>query len=475
MNNGKVSIVIPTKNEEGNIPILVDRIFKVGLSDAEVIVVDDSTDNTAQVARGLGCKVIKGKGVGLGQAIIDGILASLNRVVVVMDADLSHRPESIPSLVNPIIEQGYDLVIGSRYVKCGEVINWGFSRVLISRVAGLLAFPITRLRDSTSGFFAFRKDVLKSVKLEASSWKIMLEILLKARPTRILEVPISFAPRYSGKSKLTYKQIVAYFTHIILLAFYKYQKFIKFSIVGGIGAVITFGLTWLLTEIFGLWYMLSLTIAAVTALCSNYTLNCLWTFKIAKNTDDADYEWDSFYNGSIIQRWWKQRIAKTIWGWIPNASKLLDVGCGSSPIITHYPDALGIDVNSKKLEYLQERCPYIKTQKAQTGLFLLESVKNQFDYVLCIEVLEHIKHPEYTMAAVSDLLKENGKLVVATPDYNRPLWHLAERFTPYKEKHITHFTRRSLEELCANFNLIPVKHKYIATCDLMEMFEKRGV
>ncbi len=115
-----VSLIIPAKNEEVSISQLLEGIqdallpYKAEL-EYEVVIVDDSTDRTAEIARSMGARVVKGRGLGLGQAIIDGIDASKSDVVLVMDSDLSHDPKAIPSLLKPILEQGVDIVIGSRY------------------------------------------------------------------------------------------------------------------------------------------------------------------------------------------------------------------------------------------------------------------------------------------------------------------------------------------------------------------------
>jgi len=463
-----VSVVIPTKNEEANIVKLLSQIP----SYYQKIIVDDSSDDTAIVASHWGAKIVKGKGKGLGQAILDGIEAAKSEIVVVMDADLSHEPSKIHSLVKMINEEGYDLAIGSRYVPGGESVGWELSRRMISRCACLLALPITSVKDATSGFFAFRKSMVKDVKLEASSWKIMLEILLKCKPTRVVEVPISFVVRKEGKSKFNRKQMIAYLEHLVKLAFWKYQKFIKFCIVGGIGAGITFGLTWALTERIGLWYMASLLVAVLVATVSNFTLNTFWTFKIEVDQKAADYEWNSFYKGGLVQKWWKQSIAKTVWSWMPNASSLLDVGCGSSPIITGYygENIFGIDANEEKLAFMKKKCPRHKF----SSLPISEFKDGSLDHILCIEVLEHIQYPEVMIIEIANKVKNGGQVILATPDYSKPLWKLAEAFTPYKEEHVFQFTRESLENMCSKYGLKPIRHKYIATCDLVEEFVKCG-
>jgi len=157
-----VSVILPTRNEEGNIAQLLSHFnFASEKLQYEAIVVDDSSDNTAEIARRNGARVVKGKGQGLGQAIVDGIEASKGDIIVVMDADGSHRAEDIPKLLKPILEEGCDMTIGSRYIEGGSIVGWSLKRRIVSRVACLLALPVTRVKDATSGFFAFRKSILE--------------------------------------------------------------------------------------------------------------------------------------------------------------------------------------------------------------------------------------------------------------------------------------------------------------------------
>ena len=533
----KISVVIPTRNEEENIVILLSH-FNYASKELtyETIVVDDSTDRTAAKAERAGAKVIKGRDLGLGQAIIDGINASTGDIVVVMDADLSHRPTDVPRLLQPILTEGYDMTIGSRYVKDGKCVGWSLKRRIISRVACLLALPITSVKDATSGFFAFRKSIIEDITLKPSSWKVMLEILTKASSTLVKEIPITFDVRAAGKSKFNTKQMLAYIKHLALLGLYKH-RWIKFGMVGAAGALIHFTLLYIFTERVGLWYILSAVLSIIVASTFNYVFNHKWSFRdyalrsghaagwgkyqilsaitdagylgllalfveivgvwyilsavlsiaiifpikyivaisfiwkpMKRNPDSPDYEWTSFYKGNLIQRYWKGAIAKTIWNFVPNASSLLNVGCGSSPISSRYSNSVNVDINKGKLAFLKEKLPSITAEamSAETLDFADES----FDYVLCVEVLEHLSKPEVALSEIARVLKIGGRAVLATPDYNRPLWYIAERFTPYKEGHVTRFTRTSLEQLCEQYGLSPIRYKYIAFCDLVEMFGK---
>jgi len=201
-----VSLVIPTFNEQESIGILIAGIEKT-LVDIphEIVVVDDGTDATASIAKELGANVVTGQHKGLGQAIVDGLAWAKGDVVVVMDADGSHSPKYLPAMINPILENKADMCVGSRYVKGGNVVDWTTKRKIISKVASLLAYPVTSLHDNTSGFFAIRRSLLDGVDIQPASWKIMLETLVKAKPKRVVEVPICFTDRKHGVSKFNKK------------------------------------------------------------------------------------------------------------------------------------------------------------------------------------------------------------------------------------------------------------------------------
>lgn len=249
------------------------------------------------------------------------------------------------------------------------------------------------------------------------------------------------------------------------------KRFTKFCIVGGSGALITLSLTWLLTESVGLWYILSLTIAVVIATVWNFNLNARWTFAQYKNPDDADYEWNSFFKGNPAQKWWKQSIARTVWKFIPQSSNLLDIGCGSSPTITKYKKAVGIDLNEEKLRFMQERCDPLFIQFVKMDARRLEFPDAFFDTVICIEVLEHL-NPEDIIREIERVLKPGGLTVIATPDYSRFWWYLAEKFTPYKTQHFARLSRRSLLKLCESYHLRETSHHHILGCDYVGLFKK---
>lgn len=206
-----VSIVIPTYNERGNIEKLIPEIFgscKALKAAVEVVIVDDSSpDGTGSLAEQLGKKynvrVIHRSGkLGLASAVIKGFSESKSDILGVMDADLSHPPQILPNLIKPLLDNEAEVAVGSRYVKGGGVEVWPWRRRLVSKVATLMARPLTKVKDPMSGLFFLKRSVIEGVKLHARGYKIGVEILVKGYYMKVCEVPYIFRNRFVGKSKI---------------------------------------------------------------------------------------------------------------------------------------------------------------------------------------------------------------------------------------------------------------------------------
>ena len=212
-------VVVPTYNERENLPVLVEQLMQQ--PNVSVLVVDDqSPDDTGAVADALAraypgrIEVLHRTGArGLGRSYIDGILTMLARPVQVdvicqMDADLSHDPRHLPSLI--AATERADIVIGSRYVPGGDVVNWPKRRRMLSRFANTYIRLVTRLRarDCTSGYRCWRRDALAAIQLASftsEGYSFLVEMLYAASAARLrfAEVPITFVERRLGESKLT--------------------------------------------------------------------------------------------------------------------------------------------------------------------------------------------------------------------------------------------------------------------------------
>jgi dolichol-phosphate mannosyltransferase len=141
-----------------------------------------------------------------------------------MDADLQHPPELLPLMLEKAYK-GYDLIIASRYIKGGSIEYWSISRRIISFGAIFLAhllFPkIKNIKDPISGFFMFKREIVKNIHLNPKGFKILLEILVKGNYQSVVEVPYLFRERRKGKSKLNSKEIINYAIHLLKLKMYR--------------------------------------------------------------------------------------------------------------------------------------------------------------------------------------------------------------------------------------------------------------
>lgn len=213
-----MSIVVPTRNERDNIAPLLAGIRSAlqGTAFEVIIVDDDSADGTGEAVRDeasthANVRLLERHGRrGLSSAVSEGVAQSTGRIVVMMDADLSHDPRLVPRLVERV-QSGNDLVVGSRYVRGGGLEGWPIHRrigsaVLTHGVRALFRLPV---RDPLSGFVAFRREVLERqpTRYSASGFKLLLEVLATQPSLRVSEVPITFVDRERGASKLDLREV----------------------------------------------------------------------------------------------------------------------------------------------------------------------------------------------------------------------------------------------------------------------------
>lgn len=220
-----VSVIIPTYREAENLRVLLPRLESVlsGMQrNHEILVVDDrSEDGTdgvvGQMADQIPVRLIVRTGLrDLSLAVLDGLRAACGRLLVVMDADLSHPPESIPTLLDALEGDAADLVIGSRYAAGGRTEDWGGWRQWNSRVATWLCRPLAGgVRDPMAGFFALRRATfLQGDRLDPIGYKIGLELICRCPCRNVVEVPITFRDRAAGCSKLNFEQQRRYLLHL---------------------------------------------------------------------------------------------------------------------------------------------------------------------------------------------------------------------------------------------------------------------
>lgn len=228
-----LTMVVPTYNERERIEELVRAVFAAcearGVRLEMVIVDDNSPDGTGRVADELAAsyrlRVIHRPGkLGLGTAVIAGFSAASATIVGVMDADFSHPPAMVPTLLAVLEASRADIVVASRYIPGGSTPNWPVWRRLLSRAACLAARPLGPVRDAASGFFLIRRDIAKGVAIQAGGFKICLELLMRAWPERLAEVPYRFDDREQGESKMTLREAAGYLAQLRDLYVVRWQS-----------------------------------------------------------------------------------------------------------------------------------------------------------------------------------------------------------------------------------------------------------
>jgi len=229
----KTLIIIPTYNEVDNLRPLLEEIFAQAPACDVLIVDDNSTDGTGQLADEIhdqvpAVKVIHRSGkLGLGTAYITGFkyaLAYGYDAVFEMDADFSHNPRYLPAFLQAI--EHADLVIGSRYIRGGNTPSWSPLRRLISSSGNIFARALLGIpvRDCTAGFRCYRTLVFRNIDLntiasEGYAFQVELTYRVLQQGFRIVEIPIVFTDRHIGKSKMSHKIVIEAFTYVLQTRF----------------------------------------------------------------------------------------------------------------------------------------------------------------------------------------------------------------------------------------------------------------
>ncbi len=309
-NGTQVSIIIPTYNESQNILKILKSIGDILPPKilTEAIVVDDnSPDGTGKIVENYlkNFKKITGYTIdvihrtakkGLSSAILNGIQQAKGDTIVVMDSDFSHPPQIIPRMVDALKKYRCDIVVASRYVKGGKISNWSLKRKFLSKIATSIAKKGLGVQaaDPMSGFFAFKRPIIKGLKFDAIGFKMLLEILVKTRGANVREIPYTFTDRKLGSSKVSLS--IAYDYAKSVWKLYRYGKSTRkqekrpsvrflsqaarFFTVGASGL----GVNYLMSLVFAsgfsdLWYLYANVIGIIASITSNFILNKYWTFE----------------------------------------------------------------------------------------------------------------------------------------------------------------------------------------------------
>jgi len=305
-----VSIIIPTYNESQNILKilkLIGEILPPKILTEAIVVDDDSSDGTGKIVENYlrNFKRISGYTIdvihrtakkGLSSAILHGILQAKGDTIVVMDSDFSHPPQIIPRMLEALRKYSCDIVVASRYVKGGKISGWPLKRKLMSKMATVIAKKGLGVStaDPMSGFFAFKRHIIKGLKFDAIGFKMLLEILVKTRGATVKEIPYTFTDRKFGSSKVSISTAYDYAKSVWRL--YRYgkpfrrqekrpsvrflSKAARFYTVGAAGL----GVNYLVSLLFAggisdFWYLHANILGIITSITTNFVLNKYWTFE----------------------------------------------------------------------------------------------------------------------------------------------------------------------------------------------------
>ena len=288
-----VTVIVPTFNERGNVEQLVARTAQALAGfQAELLFIDDSSDGTIdEIARVGASAPLPVRAIhrdhntgGLGGAVVLGLREANHDVCIVMDGDLQHPPELLPSLLERYGHGDADVVPASRYIGGGDSTGLGTAvRLAVSKAAtavtkAMFLRRLWRSTDPMTGFFLVDRSRIDIDTLRPQGFKILLEILVRGgerHDLRIAEVPMEFGAREHGTSKASLRQGVTFMAHLARLRF---GKMGLFALIGGIGAIANIGIMWALTHL-GVDYVLAAIAGAVITIIGNFVLQERFVFR----------------------------------------------------------------------------------------------------------------------------------------------------------------------------------------------------
>jgi dolichol-phosphate mannosyltransferase len=288
--NLALSIIVPTRNEAGNVEKLLAGIHQsVADTPVEVIFVDDSTDETPQVVAAavghfpeLNVRLLhrpEGQRTGgLGGAVVLGLKAAKSDYACVMDGDLQHPPSLLPVMLNTVLEKGVDLVVATRRSDASQVTGLNTARNQISRGLDLAArfffpFQLRGVSDPLAGFFLVRVAAINIDALRPNGFKILLDMLVRNPRLTKAEVPFQFGERYAGQSKASAAEAWKYLNLLIALRFGEgFLRFSGFALVGLSGILVNSLILYLATSELKIFYLLSVVIATLGSTLWNFSL-----------------------------------------------------------------------------------------------------------------------------------------------------------------------------------------------------------
>jgi dolichol-phosphate mannosyltransferase len=298
-----LTLVVPTRNEADNVPKLV-RELRESLSDLDyrVVFVDDSTDGTPGVIRGLAgedgrVRLVRREGAerdgGLSTAVTTGLdlFSGVSEYTCVMDADLQHPPEKVREMLEIARRSDADVVVASRYAPGGSYAGLsGRTRRAVSAGSKYLAQIVfkeaRKTSDPMTGFFLVKNEAISGIQFRPTGFKVLLEILVCAPELKVVEIPFDFRTRHAGVSKATVRQGFDYLTHILSLFWYvpSAGRFWKFALVGASGVLVNMVTLIVLAEYFDAHKVIAWMFAVGLSILSNFLLNNAFTWRDVRHS-----------------------------------------------------------------------------------------------------------------------------------------------------------------------------------------------
>lgn len=388
-----LTVVLPAKGEGENLSTLLPAVRRatdaLGLR-AQVLVVTSEPDAAAEdAARQIDAHVVRQTTPGYGGALQSGFGAATGDWILTMDADQSHDPDFFGSMWRARADA--DVIIGSRYVAGGKAVMPA-GRYLLSRTINLLFNRGLSLgvSDMSSGFRLYRRKALASSQVLPANFDALQVLLVHAHIEgwRVIEVPFTYRPRGHGKST---------------------------------ARIVRFGVDYA------------------------RTFHRLW--KLRNSIDAADYDARAYDSSIPLQRYWQRARHRHISELIDGHGPVLDVGCGSSRIISALPPgSVAVDILMRKLRYARR----YGVPVVQASGLALPFRDASFPCVVCSQLIEHVPKESPILSELVRVLKPGGRLVLGTLDYAHWEWVVTEKAYEFvvpganAREHIAHYSRREL-------------------------------